>query len=291
MFLNQKDNEEKEKEDNKISNANNSVDNNNIFKKVQLQIKLNKYPEIKSESKGKEKEKEIKLPRIKINQIIKGRKMTHVQNFCNSIYSIYSNLKYNNNNQTINNIKNIREGLDDILKDSKLKAIEDIKHYFFINKFPNEVNFRKNAINDLYKKIYTTRARVKPLSLNKIKNNKINDEEKFTLITTLNVKKEKKEKKENKIYDSVDSYSNRNRRINFADYADNNIKMKHPVLYQLNNLKNKNNKLPGIRRRNKLYNDIVEISELIPDKTEINKENKIINYDEYMRLKELKMMK
>ena len=167
----------------------------------------------------------------------------------------------------------------------------DIKHYFFINKFPNEVNFRKKAINDLYKKIYTKRERRKPLSLNKIKN-KINDKEKFALITELNINKEKKEEKENKIYESIDSYSNRNKKINFEDYESNyNIKIKHPILYQLNHFKNKNNKLPGIHRRNKLYNKIVEISKLIPDKTEINKENKINNYDEYMRMKELKIIK
>ena len=283
-----KENNNEEKENSKING-----NNNNIFKKVELQIRTNNSPEIKSKSKEKEKDKEIKLPYIQLNQEIKGRKMSHVQNFCNSIYSIYSNnyLLNSKNNKTIDNIYNIRENMDDILNDSKLKAIEDIKHYFFINKFPNEVNFRRNNIKELYKKINTTPAKIKPLSLKKL-NLKINHEEKFTLITTLNIKQEKKEEKEHKIYESIDSYSQRNKKYNFEDYANNNIRMKHPILYQLNFNKNKKNKLPGIHKRNnKIFNDIVEISKLIPDKTEINKENKIINYDEYMRMKELKIFK
>lgn len=283
-----KENNNEEKENSKINGNNNS-----IFKKVELQIRTNNSPEIKSKSKEKEKDKEIKLPYIQLNQEIKGRKMSHVQNFCNSIYSIYSNnyLLNSKNNKTIDNIYNIRENMDDILNDSKLKAIEDIKHYFFINKFPNEVNFRRNNLKELYKKINTTPAKIKPLSLKKL-NHKINHEEKFTLITTLNIKQEKKEEKEHKICESIDSYSQRNKKYNFEDYANNNIRMKHPILYQLNFNKNKKNKLPGIHKRNnKIFNDIVEISKLIPDKTEINKENKIINYDEYMRMKELKIFK
>jgi len=289
MFI--KENNNEEKENSKILNSINS-NKNNIFKKVELQIGLNKSPEIKSKEKEKEKDKEIKLPYIQLNQEIKGRKMSHVQNFCNSIYSIYSNnyLLNSKNNRTIDNIYNIRENMDDILNDSKLKAIEDIKHYFFINKFPNEVNFRRNKINELYKKVNTTQAKVKPLSLKKM-NHKINQTEKFTLITTLDIKKEKKEENVHKICESIDSYSDRNKKYNFEDYANNDIRMKHPILYQLNFNKNKRNKLPRIHKKNKIYNDIVEISKLIPDKTEINKENKIINYDEYMRMKEQKIFK
>ena len=141
-----KENNNEEKENSKING-----NSNNIFKKVELQIRTNNSPEIKSKSKEKEKDKEIKLPYIQLNQEIKGRKMSHVQNFCNSIYSIYSNnyLLNSKNNKTIDNIYNIRENMDDILNDSKLKAIEDIKHYFFINKFPNEVNFRRNNLKEL----------------------------------------------------------------------------------------------------------------------------------------------
>ena len=36
---------------------------------------------------------------------------------------------------------------------------------------------------------------------------------------------------------------------------------------------------------------IVELSKFIPDNTEIKKENKINNYDDYMKLKELKIIK
>ena len=277
MLLNQNNNEEKE------NNKTPIPDNSNIFRKVNLQIQLSKSPE----KKIKKKLKEIKLPLINLNQEKIGRKMSHLQNFCNSLYSVHNT----NTNNSIKDIYNIREQMNDILNDSKLKAIEDIKHYFFINKFPNEVNFRRNNINDLYKKIYTTRT--KPISLKKMKNktNKEQDEEKFTLITTLNIKKEKNEEKErNKIYNSIDSYSSRNQKFNFEDYATNQIKTKHPIMYQLNQIKKRKN-LPNIHRRNKIFNDIVEISKLIPDKTEINKEYKKNNYDEYMRMKELKIIK
>lgn len=283
---------------NNEGNENNKVKTSNygkIFRKVDLQIKLSKSPQ----KKHQEKTNDIKLPFLQLNKEVLGRKMNHLKNFCNSIYSIYS---HNNNNKSVNSIGeiyNAREHMHDILNDSKLKAIADIKHYFYINKFPNEVNFRKNNTNDLYKKLYTTRARVKPVSLKKIKlkekiNNEQNnnqDEEKFSLITTLDVKKEKKEK--NKIGQSIDSYTNRNKKFNFEDYASNQIINKHPVLYQLNQIKNKGNNLPSIKihRRNKIFNDIVEMSKLIPDNTEINKEYKKNNYDDYMRMKELKIIK
>ena len=270
MFI--KENNNEEKENSKILNSINS-NKNNIFKKVELQIGLNKSPEIKSKEKEKEKDKEIKLPYIQLNQEIKGRKMSHVQNFCNSIYSIYSNnyLLNSKNNKTIDNIYNIRENMDDILNDSKLKAIEDIKRYNLINKIHKKINIIRKKNKEKKKKINTTPAKIKPLSLKKL-NHKINHEEKFTLITTLNIKQEKKEEKEHKIYESIDSYSQRNKKYNFEDYANNNIRMKHPILYQLNFNKNKKNKLPGIHKRNnKIFNDIVEISKLIPDKTEINK--------------------
>lgn len=284
MLLNQNNNELIE------NNKNQNLNYSNIFRKVDLQIKLNKIPE----KKILEKSKEIKLPYIDINREIMGRKLAHLQNFCNSIYSNYNN---NNINSTIENIFNIREQMNDILNESKLKAIEDIKHYFFINKFPNEVNFHKNYNFDFYKKINTSKARIKPLSLNKIKEkiNSIQEEDKFTLITTLNVKKEKNEEKNNKMFKSIDSHSsrNRNKKFNFEDYAKNEIKSKHPILYQLSQNKNRNKKnyLPKIERKNKIFNDIVEVSKLIPDNTEINKEYKKNNYDEYMRLKELKIMK
>ena len=44
-------------------------------------------------------------------------------------------------------------------------------------------------------------------------------------------------------------------------------------------------------KTNNYFNEIVEISKLIPDKTEIIKENKKNNYDDYMRMKELKIIK
>lgn len=286
MLLNQIHNEDKE--DNKNQNSN----KNSIFKKVELEINLNKTPKRTIE----QKDKKLDLPYIHLSREIVNHKIDHIQNFCNSLYSNYNDYSRNRNiNDTILNMCNSKEQMNDILIDSKLKAIEDIKHYFYINKFPNEVNFRKKNKKDLYKRKYATREHIKPISLKKINNiiNRNNQEdEKFTLITTLNAKKENEEKKDiNKIYHSIDSHTNRkkNKKIKFEDYAMNNIKIKHPILYKLNS-KNKNN-LPSIPRKNKIFNDIVEISNLIPDKTEINNETKINNYSEYMRLKELKIIK
>ena len=286
MLLNQIHNEDKE--DNKNQNSN----KNSIFKKVELEINLNKTPKRTIE----QKDKKLDLPYIHLSREIVNHKIDHIQNFCNSLYSNYNDYSRNRNiNDTILNMCNSKEQMNDILIDSKLKAIEDIKHYFYINKFPNEVNIRKKNKKDLYKRKYSTREHIKPISLKKINNiiNRNNQEdEKFTLITTLNAKKENEEKKDiNKIYHSIDSHTNRkkNKKINFEDYAMNNIKIKHPILYKLNS-KNKNN-LPRIHRKNKIFNDIVEISNLIPDKTEINNETKINNYSEYMRLKELKIIK
>ena len=271
MLLNQIHNEDKE--DNKNQNSN----KNSIFKKVELEINLNKTPKRTIE----QKDKKLDLPYIHLSREIVNHKIDHIQNFCNSLYSNYNDYSRNRNiNDTILNMCNSKEQMNDILIDSKLKAIEDIKHYFYINKFPNEVNFRKKNKKDLYKRKYSTREHINQ------------EDEKFTLITTLNAKKENEEKKDiNKIYHSIDSHTNRkkNKKINFEDYAMNNIKIKHPILYKLNS-KNKNN-LPSIHRKNKIFNDIVEISNLIPDKTEINNETKINNYSEYMRLKELKIIK
>ena len=289
MFFNDNNNEEENEKNKRINNYN----KNNLFKKVDIQIKYNLSP--KSEKKLKEKREDIILPYIHKNRESLGKKMIHLQNFCNSIYS-------KKNNKTLGEINNIREKMEDALYDSKLKAIEEIKHYFFINKFPNEINFKKNKkkLEDIYKKIYTNRENNnnninKPYSLKKInlisrnkegKTYQSQDDEKFTYITTLKTKKEKK-----KIHNSIDAYSLRNKNYNFEDYATNQINTKHPVLYKLTLSRNKNENLPLIKKKKKVFNDIVEISKLIPDKTEINKEAKIINYDEYMRMKELKIIK
>jgi hypothetical protein len=278
MYINQNNNEEKENIE-----MHKSI-NNSIFKKVELQIKLNKTPQKRI------KDKEIKLPYIKMNREMNGRKMAHLQNFCTSIYSIYGNMNYKNN-KTIDNIFDIKEQMNDILNDSKLKAIDDIKHYFLLNKFPNEVNFRKKSIEDLYKRIFANRAKIKQFSLKKIKkikdksnNNQIKDN--FTLITTLDINKEKT-KEEDK---HIKNHLNRYRKYNFEDYADNKLVTKHPILYQLNQFKSRNNKIP-LHKSNNYFNEVVEISKLIPNKAEINKENKINNYDDYMRMKELKIIK
>ena len=276
-------NNEKENDINKIIN-NKKV---NLFKKVDIQMKLNFLP--KSEKKLKEKGEEVILPYIYKNRENSGKKMILLQNFCNSIYS-------KKNNRTLGEINSIREKMADVLNDSKLKAIEEIKHYFFINKFPNEINFKKNKnkLEEIYKKINEKKVKLKPFSLKKlnlISRNKAEriyqDEEKFTYLTTLNIKNENKEK--NKMSNSIDTYSKRNRKYNFEDYASNQISVKHQILYKLN--KNRNDKLPLIKKKNKIFNDIVEMSKLIPDKNEINKEAKIINYDDYMRMKELKIIK
>ena len=288
MLLNQFHNENKE-----VNKNQNSKNINGIFKKVDLEIKLNKTPKKIID----QKEKKLALPHIHLNREILHHKLDGVQNFCNSIYSNYNEYNRNPNiNKTLLNIYENKDLMNDFLIDSKLKAIEDIKHYFYINKFPNEVNFRKKSIKDLYKRKFKKRECIKHISLNKIKsdiNRNNQEDEKFTLITTLNLKKENEDKKDiNKIYHSIDSHTNKNKsqRINFEDYATNNIRIKHPILYKLNS-RNKKNHLPNIHRKNKIFNDVVEISSLIPDKTEINNETKINNYDEYMRLKELKIIK
>ena len=229
-------NNEKENDINKIIN-NKKV---NLFKKVDIQMKLNFLP--KSEKKLKEKGEEVILPYIYKNRENSGKKMILLQNFCNSIYS-------KKNNRTLGEINSIREKMADVLNDSKLKAIEEIKHYFFINKFPNEINFKKNKnkLEEIYKKINEKKVKLKPFSLKKlnlISRNKAEriyqDEEKFTYLTTLNIKKENKEK--NKMSNSIDTYSKRNRKYNFEDYASNQISVKHQILYKLN--KNRNDKLP-----------------------------------------------
>ena len=183
MLLNQIHNEDKE--DNKNQNSN----KNSIFKKVELEINLNKTPKRTIE----QKDKKLDLPYIHLSREIVNHKIDHIQNFCNSLYSNYNDYSRNRNiNDTILNMCNSKEQMNDILIDSKLKAIEDIKHYFYINKFPNEVNFRKKNKKDLYKRKYSTREHIKPISLKKINNiiNRNNQEdEKFTLITTLNAKK------------------------------------------------------------------------------------------------------
>ena len=144
MLLNQIHNEDKE--DNKNQNSN----KNSIFKKVELEINLNKTPKRTIE----QKDKKLDLPYIHLSREIVNHKIDHIQNFCNSLYSNYNDCGRNRNiNDTILNMCNSKEQMNDILIDSKLKAIEDIKHYFYINKFPNEVSYISYKINMKHKKL------------------------------------------------------------------------------------------------------------------------------------------
>jgi hypothetical protein len=100
-----------------ISNLNGSI------KKVNIQIQINDY--------DAKNERELKLPylapRKKSDHIMNQnrktlrRKLVQIGNFCQSIYT--------NSNPSLNNTKT----MEDILNDTKLKAIEDIKNDFFVN--------------------------------------------------------------------------------------------------------------------------------------------------------------
>ena len=79
MLLNQIHNEDKE--DNKNQNSN----KNSIFKKVELEINLNKTPKRTIE----QKDKKLDLPYIHLSREIVNHKIDHIQNFCNSLYSNY----------------------------------------------------------------------------------------------------------------------------------------------------------------------------------------------------------
>lgn len=268
-------------ENNDLKNINitNYENLDNPPKKVNIQIQVDLFPKLieKTIEKGLE-ENSIKLPSIITRHVHKTiqtrtdlkRKLTHLENFCQSLY--------NSSNTTMNNTKTMGE----ILNDSKLKAIDEIKNGFFVN----QIQTKKEDNNDIYKKI-----KIKPKSLRKIniKNDKISpDKQKFIYITTTNERDRKNNKNIfNSNHCSIDKSANIRNKITFDDYASKKIIVKHPQLYLLSGRReNRIKKLPQIKR-NKIH-IINEISKIIPDKMELSLEEKKNRYDEYMLAKELK---
>ncbi len=262
---------------------------NGALKKVSIEIQVNVY--------DAKNQKELKLPYIvqrkKSNHLITEnrknlrRKLVQIGNFCQSIYT--------NSNPTLNNTKT----MEDLLNDTKLKAIEEIKNDFFVNQHQSynkeENNFKDNIINNnnynnkqFYKKINN---KSKPKSLKKISNKNIknliinnNNEDKFTYLTATD---ERNENNHNNY--SIDNIRRKKIKVNFGDYASNKLIVNHPKLYVLNNKReNTIDKLPLIKKKINQIHIIEEISKIIPDKLFLSREEKRSQYDEYMKAKELK---
>ena len=267
------------------SEENNDLENINITnydnldnppKKVSIQIQVDLFPKIiqKTIEKGID-ENSIKLPSIipkHVHKTIQTRtdlkkKLTNLENFCQSLYTSL--------NTTMNNTKTVGE----ILNNSKLKAIDEIKKDFFVN----QIQPKKENNNDIYKKI---KIKIKPKSLRKVnlKADKISPEkQKFIYIKT-----NERNKKENIFNNySIDKIASIKNRINFDDFGSKRILVNHPQLYMLRNTReNRIKKLPQVKR-NKIH-IIHGISKIIPDKMELSLEEKKNRYDEYMMAKELK---
>lgn len=267
------------------SEENNDLENINITnydnldnppKKVSIQIQVDLFPKIiqKTIEKGID-ENNIKLPSIipkHVHKTIQTRtdlkkKLTNLENFCQSLYT--------SSNTTMNNTKTVGE----ILNNSKLKAIDEIKKDFFVN----QIQPKKENNNDIYKKI---KIKIKPKSLRKVnlKADRISPEkQKFIYIKT-----NERNKKENIFNNySIDKIASIKNRINFDDFGSNRILVNHPQLYMLRNTReNRIKKLPQVKR-NKIH-IIHGISKIIPDKMELSLEEKKNRYDEYMMAKELK---
>ena len=269
------------------SEENNDLENINITnydnldnppKKVSIQIQVDLFPKIiqKTIEKGID-ENNIKLPSIipkHVHKTIQPRtelknKLTNLENFCQSLYT--------SSNTTMNNTKTVGE----ILNNSKLKAIDEIKKDFFVN----QIQPKKENNNDIYKKI---KIKIKPKSLRKVnlKADKISPEkQKFIYIKTN--ERNKKENIFNSNNYSIDKIASIKNRINFDDFGSNRILVNHPQLYMLRNTReNRIKKLPQVNR-NKIH-IIHGISKIIPDKMELSLEEKKNRYDEYMMAKELK---
>ena len=269
------------------SEENNDLENINITnydnldnppKKVSIQIQVDLFPKIiqKTIEKGID-ENSIKLPSIipkHVHKTIQTRtdlkkKLTNLENFCQSLYT--------SSNTTMNNTKTVGE----ILNNSKLKAIDEIKKDFFVN----QIQPKKENNNDIYKKI---KIKIKPKSLRKVnlKADRISPEkQKFIYIKTN--ERNKKENLFNSNNYSIDKIASIKNRINFDDFGSNRILVNHPQLYMLRNTReNRIKKLPQVKR-NKIH-IIHGISKIIPDKMELSLEEKKNRYDEYMMAKELK---
>ena len=273
------------KEENSNIKINNLTNFGNKVKKVNIEIQVDV-------SQEKENSKQIKLPYIikkKKEQSIKSlkklrKKLVQIGSFCQSIYT--------NSNNALNNTKT----MEDILNDSKLKAIEEIKNDYFINQIQNnkEENNYYNSISnnniEIYKKIILNKLKPKSLKKIDIKINNNNNEEKFTYLTTTYERNAKKDK--TKINYSIDNGIKEKKKYNFGDYASNKLIINHPKLYILNSKRESRiHKLPMINRGYRKLNVVREFSKLIPDNIVLTREEKINRYDEYMKMKELKESK
>ena len=271
--------------------SNKLVKNTNLNIDVSLNPKINDVPitlpYLISEPNYNLKNFETLQKRPKLR-----RKLLHVEDICRSYYS-----------KPLANMNNIRnKTMVDLLIDSKIKSIDEITNDFNVNgyhtdslKEDNKQNIKNNNSyifnNDILKKLQNR-------SLNKIKvkkdmENKIVKknpfEEKFTYLTATNEINEKKIRNNN--HHSIDTNNADIKiRYKFGDFAPNKIKINHPQLYVLKNIRrNENSKLPIIIRQNKRLNIIQDISKMIPDSVEIiNKKNQR-GYDEYMIANEFKM--
>ena len=269
------------------SEENNDLENINITnydnldnppKKVSIQIQVDLFPKIiqKTIEKGID-ENSIKLPSIipkHVHKTIQTRtdlkkKLTNLENFCQSLYTSL--------NTTMNNTKTVGE----ILNNSKLKAIDEIKKDFFVN----QIQPKKENNNDIYKKI---KIKIKPKSLRKVnlKAERISPEKQNFIYIKTN-ERNKKENIFNSNNYSIDKIASIKNRINFDDFGSKRIFVNHPQLYMLRNTReNRIKKLPQVKR-NKIH-IIHGISKIIPDKMELSLEEKKNRYDEYMMAKELK---
>ena len=220
------------------------------------------------------------------------RKLLHVENICRSYYAKPFDVMNNTRNRT----------MADLLIDSKIKAIDEITNDFNINgyhtktiKEDNKKNIKNNNSyifnNDILKKIPN-----RSLNKNKIKKDKEKRivmkspyEEKFSYLTSTNEISKKSTRNNN--HHSIDTNNvNMKLKYKFGDYASNKMKINHPQLYMLKNIRgNENHKLPIIIRHNKRLNIIKDISKIIPDTVEINNKKNQIRYDEFMIAKEFKM--
>jgi len=269
-------------ENNDLKNVNitNYENLDNPPKKVSIQIQVDLFPKIiqKTIEKGVE-ENSIKLPTIIPKHVLNTiqtrselkRKLTNLENFCQSLYT--------SSNTTMNNTKTMGE----ILNDSKLKAIDEIKNDFFVN----QIQPKKENNNDIYKKI---KIKIKPKSLRKVNLKRDNispDKQRFIYITRTNERNIRENKNIfNCNHYSIDKIANIRNKINFDDYASKRILVNHPQLYVLSNTReNRLKKLPQIKKKIHIINGI---SKIIPDKMELSLEEKKNRYDEYMMAKELK---
>ena len=267
-----------ELKNNLLTNNNNNITKYDIFKrplkKVNLQINADLFPEIL--------DKFEKLPFVESNRNYSNlqnkknlrKKLSNLENFCHNMY-----IKSSHN--TLNHTKTV----GDLLNDSKVKAIENITTDYFENKnIEDNYYYNYNKKKDLNK--------YKPSSLRKINLKKDNNEDFIFITTNFEIKKRESQ---NNNYRSIDNYNiNRNNRnrYNFGDFENIKNSFYHPTIYILSNRSQNNvSQLPKINKPNNRINIIEEITKEIPDKFKINKEERINQYERYMRARKIKKYK